>query len=210
MTRPTPVQNLHKLFAILFLITPALVACGGDSGPQETDTSESAGSVGEMDTMDDSIRTINIIGIDDMKFAVEQTMDGITVNSSSPTASGLMLLESIEAQPGEEIRIRLTTRSQLPPSAMSHNWVLMVAGANGAEYVRQALQAADQQYLPQSLSDQVLAHTDMVGGGVTTEVVFTTPNTPGEYEYLCSFPGHYAAGMKGFLIVKYDISEIDM
>lgn len=52
------------------------------------------------------------------------------------------------------------------------------------------------------MSDQVLFHTEMVGGGETTEVTFTAPDEPGEYEYLCSFPGHYAAGMKGFLVVK--------
>ena len=33
-------------------------------------------------------------------------------------------------------------------------------------------------------------------------VTFTVPKTPGTYTYLCSFAGHYAAGMWGQLIVK--------
>ncbi|MDX1586785.1 MAG: SDR family oxidoreductase, partial [Balneolaceae bacterium] len=44
--------------------------------------------------------------------------------------------------------------------------------------------------------------TDMVGGGETTEVTFNAPEEAGDYEYLCSFPGHFAAGMKGILSVQ--------
>lgn len=188
-----------------------MFACsGGDSGQQDMDTNTSSdqGESADNDTtMDDNIRTINIIGIDDLKFAVEQDMEGITVGQSTGEQGGLLLLETIEAEPGEEIRIRLTTRSQLPPSAMSHNWVLMTADADPTEYVRQALQAPEQDYLPPALSNMVLAHTEMVGGGETTEVVFTAPETPGEYEYLCSFPGHYAGGMNGFLVVSDNESD---
>lgn len=198
-----PNVTSSALLSIIYLLTLFMFACsGGDSGEQDMDASGTQEESSDAMAMNDDIRTINIIGIDDMKFAVEQEMEGITVGQRTGAQGGLLLLETIEAEPGEEIRIRLTTRSQLPPSAMSHNWVLMTADANANEYVRQALQAQEQDYLPPALSDMVLAHTEMVGGGETTEVVFTAPETPGEYEYLCSFPGHYAAGMNGFLIVS--------
>jgi uncharacterized cupredoxin-like copper-binding protein len=32
-------------------------------------------------------------------------------------------------------------------------------------------------------------------------VTFTAPTTPGRYEFVCSFPGHYQVGMRGVLIV---------
>jgi azurin len=48
----------------------------------------------------------------------------------------------------------------------------------------------------------VLASTKMAGGGETVEVTFTAPKEPGEYLYICTFPGHYLAGMKGVLVVK--------
>jgi plastocyanin len=41
----------------------------------------------------------------------------------------------------------------------------------------------------------------VVGAGETSEVTFKAPATPGSYTYLCSFPGHYAMGMKGTLTV---------
>ena len=203
-----PNMTSSSLLSIIYLLTLFMFACsGGDSGQQDMDASGAQEESSDTMAMNDDIRTINIIGIDDMKFAVEQEMEGITVGQSTGAQGGLLLLETIEAEPGEEIRIRLTTRSQLPPSAMSHNWVLMTADADPTVYVRQAQQAQEQDYLPPALSDMVLAHTEMVGGGETTEIVFTAPETPGEYEYLCSFPGHYAAGMKGFLIVLDNESD---
>ena len=122
--------------SIIYLLTFFMFACsGGDSRQQDMDASGAQEESSYTMAMNDDIRTINIIGIDDMKFAVEQD------------------------------------------------------------------------YLPPALSDMVLAHTERVGGGETTEVVFTASETPGEYEYLCSFPGHYAAGMKGFLIVSDNESD---
>lgn len=196
-----------KTINLLTLILLALlIACGGGE-TQQSETSESESQQQELAGQD--IRTIDIIGIDDMKFAVESEMEGITVGGPTGVQGNLLLLETIEARPGEEIRIRLTTQSQLPPTAMSHNWVLMIADANATEYVNRAVQARDQDYIPPSLNDQILYHTEMVGGGETTELVFTAPEDPGKYEYLCSFPGHYAAGMKGFLIVSDESSEME-
>jgi azurin len=52
------------------------------------------------------------------------------------------------------------------------------------------------------MSDQIIAHTGLVAGGESDTVTFTAPEEPGDYEYICTFPGHFAAGMKGTLTVK--------
>ena len=41
-----------------------------------------------------------------------------------------------------------------------------------------------------------------LGPGESAEVTFTAPTKPGKYVFLCSFAGHWAAGMTGDLIVK--------
>lgn len=194
---------------LTLLVLAFFSACGGGESQQQEATEMAEPSEEQQaDTLAQDFRTIDIIGIDEMKFAVEAEMDGITVGSPTGQEGNLLLLETIEAQPNEKIRIRLTTRSQLPPTAMAHNWVLLVLGADGTAYANQAAQAKDEDYLPSALSDQVLFHTELVGGGETTELVFTAPSEPGDYEYLCSFPGHYVAGMKGFLVVQGE-SEIE-
>lgn len=189
-------------FLLSLSVLAFVLACGGGESQQKETEMAKPSEQQEADTLAQDIRTIDIIGIDEMKFTVEAEIDGITVGASTGQEGNLLLLETIEVKPNEKIRIRLTTRSQLPPSAMSHNWVLLVLGADGTAYANQAAQAKDEDYLPSALSDQVLFHTELVGGGETTELTFTAPSDPGDYEYLCSFPGHYVAGMKGFLVVQ--------
>ena len=46
----------------------------------------------------------------------------------------------------------------------------------------------------------IVAHTRLIEGGQSNTITFTAP--PGTYTYLCTFPGHYAAGEKGTLVIK--------
>lgn len=125
-------------------------------------------------------RTIEIIGTDNMKFDVT----------------------TIEATPGEEITIKLTTKSQLPKQAMAHNVVILAKDADVNAFANASARARDNEYLAPDYEDDIVAATSLAGGGETVEVTFTVPEEKGDYEYICSFPGHYAAGMKGVLTVK--------
>ena len=55
-------------------------------------------------------------------------------------------------------------------------------------------------HIPAGSEAQIVAHTKMLGGGESDVITFTAP-AAGEYEFLCSFPGHFAM-MKGKFIVK--------
>lgn len=125
-------------------------------------------------------QTVEIIGTDNLKFDIT----------------------TIEAEPGEEITIELTTKSDMPKSAMAHNVVVMDQDANVQDFINASAGAKDNQYVAPDFEDQIIAATDMAGGGETVEVTFKAPETPGDYEYVCSFPGHYSGGMKGILTVK--------
>ena len=48
----------------------------------------------------------------------------------------------------------------------------------------------------------MLAATQLAGNGETVEVTFDAPKTAGRYDFVCSFPGHYLAGMRGVLVVN--------
>ena len=111
----------------------------------------------------------------------------------------------ITAKPGEELHIVLKATGTMPKMAMAHNFVLMKAGTSVAQindFTQQAALAAATAYIPAAKANLVLAHTPkVVGAGETTEVTFKAPTAPGTYTYLCSFPGHFAMGMKGTLTV---------
>lgn len=125
-------------------------------------------------------RTIEIVGTDNMKFDVT----------------------TIEATPGEEITIKLTTKSQIPKQAMAHNVVILDKDIDVNAFANASARARDNEYLAPDYEEQIVAATGLAGGGETVEVTFTVPEEKGDYEYICSFPGHYAAGMKGVLTVK--------
>ena len=110
--------------------------------------------------------------------------------------------EAISAKPGEEITVKLTNTSKLPASAMAHNWVLIKSDADAQKIDEAAANAKDNEYIPDDMSDQIIAHTGLVAGGESDSVTFEAPSEPGEYTYICTFPGHFSAGMKGTLTVK--------
>ena len=56
-------------------------------------------------------------------------------------------------------------------------------------------------FVPPDMKAQVIAHTTLAGAGETVEVTFKVP-AAGTYTYLCTFPGHFQAGMRGTLTVK--------
>ena len=191
-------MKLLKFLPVVILAL-FLAACSGKSGDQQQ-AEEGAAEPTESATADD-VRTIEMVGIDVMKFGVRQPEEGITVGDTIGKQNDLLLLETIEAEPGEQIRIRLYTRSQLPATAMAHNFILLTMEANVEEFVAAAIKARDNDYIPADMTDQIYAHTELAAGDETVEVTFEVPSEPGKYEFICSFPGHYAAGMKGWLVV---------
>jgi azurin len=108
----------------------------------------------------------------------------------------------IDAKPGEQIKVQLTAVSSMPKAEMAHNFVLLAKNTPIDAFVMEAAMARASDYVPPGKKSFVLASTKMAGGGETVEVTFTAPKEPGEYLYICTFPGHYLAGMKGVLVVK--------
>jgi azurin len=109
---------------------------------------------------------------------------------------------SFTVKPGEVIHVSLSNVGTLPKSVMGHNWILLKAGKDGAAYSSAAANAKDEDYQPKALAGEVIASIGLLGARQNGEVTFTAPTVPGNYVYLCSFPGHYQVGMRGIMIVK--------
>jgi azurin len=110
-------------------------------------------------------------------------------------------LATIEAKVGETIKIVLINNGTLPKEAMGHNLVVLKPGTDGAAFCAAAMTAKDKEYIPDSMKGQVVAHTALLGPKKSDEIVLKDLKA-GEYPYVCSFPAHFAVGMKGVLIVK--------
>ena len=108
--------------------------------------------------------------------------------------------KELRVKAGQKVRLTLTHSGTMAKNAMGHNWVLLKEGVDLAAFGQKSATAMDNDYIPASEEGSIIAHTKMLGGGESDTIEFTAP-AKGSYEYLCSFPGHYAL-MRGVLIVE--------
>ena len=95
-------------------------------------------------------------------------------------------------------RLRLVFRNT---DDMLHNFVLTVPGrgqAVGDAAMGLGLDGAARGYVPESAD--VIVHTTVVQPGESDTIFFTVPSAPGDYDFVCTFPGH-AQIMTGILRV---------
>ena len=105
-------------------------------------------------------------------------------------------LPSFDVKPGARVRLEFANGSD-----MLHNLVIVRPGS--ADRIADAamklgLDGTRLQYVPRSAD--VLAHTALLEPQKSETIYFEAPTTPGEYTYICSFPGH-ASLMRGTMRV---------
>lgn len=168
-----------------------LVGCGGDTPQTTTDPGTTApatptveGTVpAQMQAFSDDGNVLEIVieGDDMMRFDIEQ----------------------FDVSPGQMVRLTLVHVGSLPAQAMGHNVVIIYPDDDVFDFggdVGEAGGGLHDDYVPESLRDRVVAFTEIIGGGETTVIEFQAPSEPGDYPYLCSFPGHFGQ-MNGIMTV---------
>ena len=107
----------------------------------------------------------------------------------------------IQAHPGQRVRIVLRGVGKL--AALAHNVVLLKKGTTPKAFLDKAAPATEETgSIPPAMNDQAIVASALVKPGESAEVTFEAPADPGEYTFVCSFPGHFGLGIKGQLIVK--------
>jgi azurin len=108
----------------------------------------------------------------------------------------------ITARPGETLHVVLKNTGSMPKIAAAHNFVVLKPGTDLAAFNAAAFNARETDFIPSAMKSAVIASTPLAGPGETVETTFKVPAKAGTYPFLCSFPGHFALGMRGTLIVK--------
>lgn len=87
-------------------------------------------------------------------------------------------------------------------AVQQHNLVLIKGGDDVATKVStEGITAGTTKgYIPDDMAN-IIANSKLLAGNESGTVTFTAP-APGTYSFICTFPGHYAAGMKGTLTVS--------
>ncbi|HHG85238.1 MAG TPA: azurin [Bacteroidetes bacterium] len=104
----------------------------------------------------------------------------------------------LKVKAGQEVTLTLKHTGKMSIDVMGHNFVLLKSGTDVSAFATKAMAAKDNNYIPEG--SEIIAHTDLVGGGQSSTITFTAP-AKGTYDYICSFPGHFGV-MKGKFIVE--------
>ncbi|HLV38890.1 plastocyanin/azurin family copper-binding protein [Xanthomarina sp.] len=107
---------------------------------------------------------------------------------------------AIQVSVGQEITLTLTNVGQLPKESMGHNLVVLIPGTDLADFAGAAFGAKADDYIPASFATSIVTHTNLLGPGESDTKTFQI-NTPGTYDFVCSFPGHWGT-MKGTFTVE--------
>lgn len=107
----------------------------------------------------------------------------------------------IRVKAGDKVKVTLKSVSALPKMAMAHNFVLLKAGVDAAAVATAGSTARDTGFVSPKSKAQIIVASGLAGGGESVTVEFTAP-AAGKYQFICTFPAHFQAGMVGQLIVE--------
>lgn len=106
-------------------------------------------------------------------------------------------VKSFDLKAGKKVKVIFVN-----PDFMPHNFVVTKPGKADSVAAAAIALGADgfkKQFLPET--DDILHATKLLEKGQTEELEFTAPTEPGEYQFICTFPGH-ATLMRGVITVK--------
>ena len=170
-------KNLKYILVTVIACTMFL-NCGGEKKEDKKEKITLGGTTSEEKKTDANLTELVISGNDMMKYDKNE----------------------LKAKAGQKIKLTLRHIGKMDINVMGHNVVILKQGVNIAVFAGKAATARDSGYIPEGSETDIVAHTKMIGGGQTTSVEFNAP-AAGTYDFICSFPGHYAL-MKGKFIVE--------
>jgi plastocyanin len=107
-----------------------------------------------------------------------------TVVMKSSGSALEFLPASLSLKTGLKVRVRYTNEGSLP-----HNIVFVKDAADLDELSTEAYGAAETGFVPVDLKAKLIAWSTLVSPNQTVDVDLVVP-APGEYTFLCLFPGH--------------------
>ena len=111
-------------------------------------------------------------------------------------------LKSFEVESGQKIELTFKNIGKIPKIAMGHNLVILKKGVSAVAFGQKAMVAGANatNALPDSVKGETIVATKLLGPAESETINFTAPEA-GDYEYVCTFPGHFAM-MRGVMKVK--------
>lgn len=103
--------------------------------------------------------------------------------------------DKLTAKAGSKVTVNFKNNSA--SKGMTHNFVLVKPGTLDAVLAASIAAGPDKGWVADSAD--ILAKGKLIDAGETVKIEFTAPTEPGDYPFVCTFPGH--ATMRGILKV---------
>ena len=104
------------------------------------------------------------------------------------TVGDALQFDRPELRETNQMTIRLTFTNA--STVNQHNWVLVKDGTKDAVASAGASAGAENSWIPTG-DDRIIAHSSLLEPGETEVITFSAPFV-GNYQFLCTFPGHAA------------------
>jgi azurin len=107
-------------------------------------------------------------------------------------------LEAMQVKAGSKIKLIFNNDDD-----MTHNLVIVQPGTVnevGMMALEMGLRGSELHYVP--ATSKVLYHTGLLQPNQSEAIYFTAPSQPGDYTFVCTFPGHYMVMQGTFKVVK--------
>jgi len=169
-------KTFKYLLLSIFAIT-IMVSCGGEEKKTEDSKKVKLNVKKETKKKDDNVANVVLTADDFMKFNKTE----------------------IKVKSGQKVKLTLRHIGKLDKNVMGHNVVILKKDVDPVKFAAIAATERDNEYIPKDSQD-IIVYTKLIGGGETTVIEFDAPEV-GTYEFLCSFPAHFAM-MRGKFIVE--------
>ena len=164
----------YSIVSILIIIT----SCGGNGTEETTPKNNEKPILSKQDATEKVWKDFTVRGVGNTMAEMKFDIGNITVEEGS--------------------WVRITLVNEGVDNAMQHNIVFINYGTR-KEIASQAITAgSSMKYVPDN--DDVIAASDLAMPGETVVLEFEAPSK-GNYEYLCTYPGHGEI-MRGYFFVK--------
>ena len=141
--------------------------------------------------------------------AQEEVKKPAEVTSDQPVSNDIVIeaddnmrfsMKTIRVNGGQKVKITLKHTGKMTKDLMGHNLVILKKDVKLNDFAQKANTAKDTDYIPAEYKESIIAQTKMIGGGEETIIEFDAPEA-GTYDFLCTFPAHFAL-MRGKFIVQ--------
>ena len=128
---------------------------------------------------------------------ISETADLVEIRVGTVVEQLQFDIKEFTVKAGKNVKLTFSN-----PDFMPHNFVIVQPGAAdevGTAAITLGASGFEKQWIPES--DKILVSSQLLDHRGEQVLEFTAPTSPGDYQYVCTFPGHHLL-MRGVMKVE--------